>query len=111
MAIMDVRPDPRDDDRGQAALDRLLVLRETVAEVLDLPTVARTRAMLSQARDVLSDGLAAGDEAVDESRRLLAEDLNIVSWLTPGSRGFIDAVGAFRHQLFAHLGLLQKARR
>ncbi|HEY5699726.1 MAG TPA: hypothetical protein VIT01_19635 [Acidimicrobiales bacterium] len=111
MAIMDVRPDPRDDDLGQAALDRLLVLRETVAEVLDLPTVARTRAMLSQARDVLSDGLAAGDEAVDESRRLLAEDLNIVSWLTPGSRGFIDAVGAFRHRLFAHLGLLQKARR
>jgi len=42
MAIMDVRPDPRDDDLGQAALDRLLVLRETVAEVLDLPTVART---------------------------------------------------------------------
>lgn len=111
MAIMDVRPDPRDDDLGQAALDRLLVLRETVAEVLDLPTVARTRAMLRQARDVLSDGLAAGDEAVDESRRLLAEDLNIVSWLTPGSRGFIDAVGAFRHRLFAHLGLLQKARR
>ena len=111
MAIMDVRPDPRDDDRGQAALDRLLVLRETVAEVLDLPTVARPRAMLSQAREVMSDGLAAGDEAVDESRRLLAEDLNIVSWLTPGSRGFIDAVGAFRHRLFAHLGLLQKARR
>ena len=52
-----------------------------------------------------------GAEAVDESRRLLAEDLNIVSWLTPGSRGFIDAVGAFRHRLFAHLGLLQKARR
>jgi hypothetical protein len=111
MAIMDVRTEPRDDDRGQVALDRLLVLRETVADVLDLPTVARTRAMLSQARDVLADGLAAGDEAVDESSRLLAEELNVLSWLTPGSREFIDAVGAFRHQLFAHLELVQKARR
>ena len=111
MAIMDVRTDPRDDDRGRAALDRLLVLRETVAEVLDLPTVARTRAMVSQASDVLSDGLAGGDEAVDESRRLLAEDLNVLSWLTPGSREFIVAVRAFRLQLLAHLELVQKARR
>ncbi len=60
------------------------------------------------ARDVLSDGLAAGDEAVAESRLLLAEDLNILSWLMPGSRGFDDAVGAFRHQLLAHLELVQR---
>ena len=110
MAIMDVRSDTRDEDRGHAALDRLLVLRETVAEVMDLPTVARTRAMLSQARDVLSDGLAAGDEAVDESTRRLAEELNVLSWLTPGSTEFTQAVVAFRHHLFAHLALIQKAR-
>lgn len=98
-----VRTERVDPAHAEAALDRLLMLRETVAEVIDLPTVDRTRAMLSQARDVLSDGSAAGDDVVDDSHRLLAEELNVLSWLTAGSREFTAAVAEFHHHLLAHL--------
>ena len=42
MAVMDVGPRLGDEERWSVALDRLLVLREMVAEVIDLPTAART---------------------------------------------------------------------
>jgi hypothetical protein len=111
MAVMDVGARLGDEERWSAALDRLLVLRETVAEVIDLPTAARTRAMLAHARGVLADGRAAGNEAVAASCRQLTEELNVLSWLVPGTRAFDDAIGVFRHHLLAHLELVRDATR
>ena len=110
MTVMDVGPRPGDEGQS-SALNRLLALRETVAEVIDLPTTARTRAMLTQARGVLADGRAAGNEAVAASCRQLTEELNVLSWLVPGTTEFDDAIGGFRHHLLAHLDLVRNAAR
>jgi hypothetical protein len=111
MTVMDVGPRPPGDAERQSALDRLLVLRETVAEVIDLPTMARTRAMLTQARSVMADGRAAGNDALAASCRQLTEELNVLSWLVPGTKEFDDAIGEFRHHLLAHLELVRNATR
>jgi hypothetical protein len=111
MTVMDVGPRPGDEERESAAIDRLLVLRETVAEVIDLPTMARTRAMLTQARGVLADGRAAGDETLAASCRQLTAELNVLSWRVPGTKEFDEAISGFRHHLLAHLELVRSATR
>jgi len=115
MAIIDVREDtPNSPDPAVLVLELHLAVREAVAEVIDHPSAAGVRAVVSATRrmirfeieEIVPDADPVRRAGLEESHQELAAHLNVISWHGPGSREMAAAVADFRHVLLAHLNLI-----
>ena len=116
MAIIDVRQGTPEPDPFVHAFDLHLAVREAVAEIIDHPSAAGVREVVTAARQMmrfetetlLGEADPARRAGLEQSHRALAAHLNVLSWHGPGSKEMSAAVVEFRHVLLAHLGLINR---